>query len=104
MMTSPQALLSDETPPCLRPPAVLMQSATLAALQPCRISASRALLVRAIRERWTVTRRAFDLDENARGSAFYRIETPDRIFDFPVYSFAFSPRAAPAASSAARGT
>ncbi|MGN6460490.1 MAG: hypothetical protein ACTHLY_04710 [Pseudolabrys sp.] len=91
-MTHPQTVASDDAPPSLRPPAVLMQSATLAALQPCRVSASRALLVRAIRERWTITRRSFDLDENARGSAFYRIETLDRVFDFPVYSFAFSPK------------
>ncbi|MBX3550928.1 MAG: hypothetical protein KF697_00570 [Pseudolabrys sp.] len=91
-MTHPQTIALDDAPPQMRPPAVLMQSATLAALQPCRISASRALLVRAIRERWRITRRAFDLDETARGSAFYRIETPDRVFDFPVYSFAFSPK------------
>ena len=53
-----------------------MRPARLAALQPCRISASRALMDRAIRGRWRITRRHFDIDEKAKGHALYRIETP----------------------------
>jgi len=83
---------STQGPPRAREPRDLMRVKTLAALQPCRLSASRALMVRAIRERWKIARLAFDLDANARGSAFYRIETPKRTFDFPVYSFEFSPK------------
>lgn len=84
--------IAAEAAPRLRDAATLMRASALAALQPCRVSVSRALMVRAIRERWKITRLAFDLEENARGTAFYRIETPERVFDFPVYSFAFTPK------------
>lgn len=83
---------TSQAAPQPRGPAELMHAATLAALQPCRVSASRALMVRAIRERWKITRLAFEVDASAKGAAFYRIETPNRVFDFPVYSFAFSPK------------
>jgi hypothetical protein len=76
----------------LRPPRSIMRAEALAALQPCRLSVSRALMVRAVRERWKITRLAFDVDARAKGTAFYRIETSNRVFDFPVYSFEFSPK------------
>ena len=75
-----------------RTPAAIMAAASLAAMQPCRISASRALMVRAVQERWKISRLSFDIDAKAKGSAFYRIETPGWVFDFPVYSFEFSPK------------
>lgn len=77
--------------PAPRPADVLMQPARLAAMQPSRLSASRAFMVRALRERWRITRLQFDIDDRARGQAFYRIETPGWTFDFPVFSFEFSP-------------
>lgn len=77
--------------PAPRAPEILMQPVRLSALQPCRISASRALIVRALRERWRISRLRFDVDERARGEALYRIETPRWTFDFPVFSFEFSP-------------
>jgi hypothetical protein len=80
-----------EAAPAPRPPHELMQPARLAALQPCRISASRALMARALRERWCITRREFSIDDRARGQALYRIETPRWTFDFPIFSFEFSP-------------
>jgi hypothetical protein len=90
-MTAPASVMSDALPRP-RDPKALMPAARLAALQPSRVSASRALMARAIRERWTITRLAFDLDASAKGNALYRIETPGWVFDFPVYSFAFSPK------------
>jgi hypothetical protein len=78
--------------PQLRAPEVLLQPRRLAALQPCRVSASRALMARALRERWRISRRYFRIDERARGQAFYRIETPGWVFDFPVFSFEYSPK------------
>ena len=75
-----------------RAPEAIMAAASLAAMQPCRISASRALMVRAVQERWKISRLSFDIDTKAKGTAFYRIETPGRVFDFPVYSFEFSPK------------
>ena len=80
------------TAPSLRQPAELMRPERLAALQPCRISASRALLGRAIRGRWRITRRHFDIDEKAKGHALYRIEADGWTFDFPIFSFEFNPK------------
>jgi len=72
-----------------RDPSVLMQPARLAALQPSRLSASRALMVRAIRERWKIELHDWSIDQASRGTALYRITTPGGIFDFPVYSFEY---------------
>lgn len=78
--------------PAPRPASELMQPRRLAALQPSRISASRALMARALRERWRITRLRFAVDDRARGQALYRIATPNGVFDFPVFSFEFSPK------------
>lgn len=86
-----EAPLRQQPAPAPRTPDVLMRPSRLAALQPCRVSASRALMVRALRERWRITRLRFDVDDRARGQAFYRIETPGWVFDFPIFSFEFSP-------------
>ena len=80
------------TAPSPRQPDELMRPERLAALQPCRISASRALLGRAIRGRWRITRRHFDIDEKAKGHALYRIEADGWTFDFPIFSFEFNPK------------
>lgn len=73
--------------PLLRDPAILMRPERLAALQPSRVSASRALVARAMKGRWKITRTQFDLDERARGVACYRIEAGGWDFSFPVFSF-----------------
>jgi hypothetical protein len=80
------------TKPSPRQPDELMRPERLAALQPCRISASRALLGRAIRARWQISRRHFDIDEKAKGHALYRIEADGWTFDFPIFSFEFNPK------------
>jgi len=71
----------------MRDPASLMRPERLAALQPSRVSATRALIARAAKNRWKVTRTQFDLDERARGTACYRIEGDGWEFSFPVFSF-----------------
>ncbi|MCW2239764.1 hypothetical protein [Azospirillum canadense] len=71
----------------MRSPAELMLPERLAAIQPSRISASRALMNRAVRERWTITRTGFDIDERGRGTAAYRIDAGGWRFSFPVFSF-----------------
>jgi hypothetical protein len=71
----------------MRDPTILMQPQRLAALQPSRVSASRALIARAMNGRWKITRTQFDLDERARGVACYRIEADGWDFSFPVFSF-----------------
>ena len=73
--------------PPMRDPSLLMRPERLAALQPSRVSAARALIARAMKGRWRVTRTQFDLDERARGVACYRIEAGGWDFSFPVFSF-----------------
>ncbi|WP_377805973.1 hypothetical protein ABNQ38_04860 [Azospirillum sp. A29] len=71
----------------MRNPAELMTPERLASIQPSRISASRALMSRAIRDRWSITRTSFDIDERGRGTAGYRIDIGGWRFSFPVFSF-----------------
>jgi hypothetical protein len=75
----------------MRSPAELMAPRTLAAMQPSRISASRALMSRAIRQRWNIQCVRFDVDGEANGVAEYRIDIDGHRFSFPVYSFRPSP-------------
>jgi hypothetical protein len=72
--------------PAPRNPDVLMRPERLAAMQPSRVSASRALMVQAIRERWKITTRRFDIGADSAGTAIYEIETPGGIFSFLAYS------------------
>lgn len=69
----------------------IMQPDRLAAIQPSRISASRAMVNRAIRGRWQILCKRFDIDEKGNGVAEYRIEIGGWRFSFPVYSFEPSP-------------
>jgi hypothetical protein len=64
-----------------------MTAERLAALQPSRVSASRALMSRAIKQRWSVTRDRFEIDRRGRGVAHYRIDLGGWRFSFPVFSF-----------------
>jgi hypothetical protein len=70
-----------------RPPEVLLKPARLAVLQTSRLSATRLLMAKLIRERWRIERLKWELDERARGTALYRIHTPSMPFDFIVHSF-----------------
>jgi hypothetical protein len=73
--------------PLMREPSTLMRPERLAALQPSRVSATRAFVARAMKGRWRITRTQFDLDDRARGVACYRIEADGWDFSFPVFSF-----------------
>lgn len=75
----------------MRPAGEIMQPDRLAAIQPSRISASRAMVNRAIRGRWQILCKRFDIDEKGNGVAEYRIEIGGWRFSFPVYSFEPSP-------------
>lgn len=75
----------------MRPAGDVMAPERLAAIQPSRISASRALVGRAIRGRWQILCKRFDIDEKGNGVAEYRIEMGGWRFSFPVYSFEPSP-------------
>ncbi len=56
-------------------------------LQTSRLSATRLLMAKALRERWRIRRIHWSIDERARGTALYRIDTPTMPFDFTVHSF-----------------
>ena len=75
-----------------RDPSILMVPERLAAMQPSRVSGTRALMARAAANRWKITRTQFDLDDRARGTACYRIEADGWDFSFPVFSFEPSAR------------
>ncbi|MBD9524131.1 hypothetical protein ACN9MC_32155 [Ensifer adhaerens] len=69
----------------------MMAPERLAAIQPSRVSASRALLSQAIRGRWQIQCKRFEIDEKGNGVAEYRIDIGGWRFSFPVYSFEPSP-------------
>ncbi len=65
----------DRHSPAPRPPEILMTPARLSVLQTSRLSSTRLLMAKAIRERWVIERLQWDIDERARGTALYRIHT-----------------------------
>lgn len=69
----------------------MMAPERLAAIQPSRVSASRALLSHAIRGRWHILCKRFEIDEKGNGVAEYRIDIGSWRFSFPVFSFEPSP-------------
>lgn len=71
----------------MRSAEVLMQPSRLAILQTSRVSATHLLMAKAIRERWRIERLRWKIDDRARGTALYRIDTGAMHFDFIVHSF-----------------
>lgn len=69
-----------------RPAEKVMQPESLSAIQPCRLSGTRALMNRMIRERWDIRVERFDVDANAEGTIVYSIRTPSREFSFIGFS------------------
>ena len=64
----------------------LMKPERLAAMQPSRLSGTRAMMNRMIRERWQITTERFDVDAEARGTIVYSIKTPRQDFSFIAFS------------------
>lgn len=64
-----------------------MKPNRLSVLQTSRLSATRLLMSMAIREKWRIERLQWDIDDRARGTALYRINTKTMPFDFIVHSF-----------------
>ena len=69
-----------------RAPEFVMRPERLGAMQPSRLSLSRALVLKALHEHWRVETRRFDIDAEARGTAVYEIVTPGRSFTFCAFS------------------
>jgi hypothetical protein len=60
-----------------------------AAAIPTPLSFSRNLLRKMVADRWRISRTLFELDDEGRGQALYRIETPQAAFHFFVVSDVF---------------
>src|SRR5690606_27962579 len=64
----------------------LMRPEKLAAFQPSRISNTRALMNKLIRERWDISIERFDVDETGSGTVVYSIKAPSQEFSFIAFS------------------
>ncbi|MDR6820369.1 hypothetical protein J2X76_005566 [Neorhizobium sp. 2083] len=69
-----------------RPGHEVMKISRLAAIQPSRLSGTRAFMNKMIRERWDISNVLFDVDENAEGTVVYSIKAPDQEFSFIGFS------------------
>jgi hypothetical protein len=72
----------------LRSANIMMQPERLAALQPSRLSATRAFMQQLIEERWSFKKVRFDIKADGSGEALYHVEAPRNwVFSVPVLSF-----------------
>lgn len=78
---------SVEVRPRTRTPVELMKPQRLGVLQTSRLSAGNLLMSKAIREKWSIEKVRWGLDDRARGTALYRIHTGSIPLDFVVNSF-----------------
>ncbi len=77
-------LLSPPTP--IRPPEEVCTAEALSANKASALSFVRALVRRMAREKWKIETAIWELDEEGRGTAAYRIETAERPLHFVIYS------------------
>jgi hypothetical protein len=68
---------------------IVMAPWRAAAAVPTPLSFSRNLLRKMVGDRWRISRTLFELDDEGRGQAVYRIETPQAAFHFFVVSDVF---------------
>lgn len=66
-------------------PETMMDPRALGSLQPTRLSASRSLIGKMIREGWTIQREMLELDAQGNGRARYSITTPQGPLTFLAY-------------------
>ncbi|MFB6184499.1 MAG: hypothetical protein ABEI96_08090 [Haloarculaceae archaeon] len=70
----------------LREPSELMQPDRLSSLKQTRLSFTRLLMDRMVREQWDIDVERGDLDGDGVGRLVYRIDTPSQLFSFAVFS------------------
>ena len=70
----------------LRPPGTVMRLARMGAMHPTRLSFLRAMLRRAAREGWRISRTAWALDPLGFGHALYTVQMPERIYSLVAFS------------------
>lgn len=84
-----EALRTTSSParvPQPRPAQFIMQPERLAAIQPSRLSITRALMNRMLRERWDISVQRFDVDAAGEGTVIYSIRTLRQEFSFIAFS------------------
>ena len=86
MSVAATALPKDPRASNLRPPAKIMTPEGLSAYKASRLSFLRTVIARMARERWRIETSRFELDDEGRGTAVYRIQTPERVLSFVVFS------------------
>jgi hypothetical protein len=86
MSSAARSAVADPDRPRPRPPEFLMRPERLGAMQPSRLSLSRAFALKTWREGWRFEIRRFDIDAEARGTAVYEIIAPTRRFTFCAFS------------------
>jgi len=69
-----------------RPAAEISTPEALSAVKASRLSFLRVLIARMATERWRIEKQRFDLDDQGRGIAIYRIETADQPLHFVIFS------------------
>jgi hypothetical protein len=74
------------TIPLPRPSDEVMKPSRLAAIQPSRLSGTRAFMNKMIREHWDISNVLFDVDENSEGTVVYSIKAPSQEFSFIGFS------------------
>ncbi|MDF2372420.1 MAG: hypothetical protein P1V21_16675 [Rhizobiaceae bacterium] len=87
-MTSALHQRDDDGRPAIRKWQELMKPSRLVAMQPSRLSRSRAIMNKMIRERWDIRIERFDVDADAVGTVVYAIKTPQQEFSLIAFSFA----------------
>lgn len=78
-------------PIALREPATVMRLARLGSLHQCRLSFMRQLTRRMAREKWSFSRRAFDIDDHGVGYAVYRAQGPERVYSLVAFAHDLPP-------------
>jgi len=73
-------------PPAPRPASEVMRAERLAAIQPSRLSITRALMNRMMRERWDIAIERFDVDATGAGTVVYAIKAPAQEFSFIAFA------------------
>ncbi|MCH4813869.1 hypothetical protein MLE19_21335 [Halomonas neptunia] len=73
--------------PTLRNWREVMKPERLVAMQPNRLSGTRAIVARMVRERWDIRNTRIDVDADGNGTVVYSISTPRKEFSFIAFSF-----------------
>lgn len=72
--------------PAPRSPREVMRPERLAAMQPSRLSNTRAFMDRMVREKWDIRCERFDVDVEGRGTVIYSIDAAGQAFSFIGFS------------------